>query len=198
MDARLRSQSSVRSGCNIVATIPHPGYGKIGDTIDLVTNFVELRKAATSDVLIWQYEVKITGKAPELMVEDKQNAFWDFVQQRPNIFKDPNSLAFNGEVCIRLFSTNVLSKVGVEIRQVGLTKLAFKKPLYQTLSAEKCHKPIEMVNVILSQSQVCPLTEKAGKFCTIDGIVFKVASKKAVALNFGVEARRGLYMKAGI
>ncbi|CDW54047.1 PAZ and Piwi domain containing protein [Trichuris trichiura] len=216
MDAKSYDESPRHDECEAAEIATHAEYGNVGDVIALVTNFVELKKIVTSEIVIRQYDVKITGKETKLTKEDKQNAFWTFVQQYPKTFTDPFSLAYDGqsillvndssenkefeilkgEVCVHMLHTHYPVGLTVEARKVGLTKLKFKNELHQSLPAEAAQRSIQMLNTILSQGRLCPLTAKPESFCVIDGTIFEVASK--IDLKGGAEIRRGLFTEAKI
>ncbi|KHJ48665.1 PAZ domain protein [Trichuris suis] len=218
MDAKSYDESSCHDECETAEIAACDKYGKAGEAITLATNFVELKKIVTSDIVIQQYDVKITGKETKLTREDKQNAFWTFVQIYPNTFSDPFGLAYDGqsillvndnsankdfeilkgEVCVHMLHTRCPVGLTVEIRKTGSTTLAFKNELHQSLPAEARQQSIQMLNTILSQGRLCPLTAKPESFCPIDGTIFEVASKIRIGAKVGAEIRRGLFIEAKV
>uniref|UniRef100_A0A5S6Q8F1 Piwi domain-containing protein n=1 Tax=Trichuris muris TaxID=70415 RepID=A0A5S6Q8F1_TRIMR len=219
MASDSNDQSSSFSDLSLVDLSRRPDYGRQGTRIDLVSNFVELKKVASGTLFVSQYHVDVAHEKVKLTRDDKRRVFWKFVKEMPNIFKDPFGVAYDGESIVftrdslpikdnevieqqvkaRLLRATRLVDVHVALKKSGQVRLAFKDARTRGGSALDIEQtPIQVIDVILSQGRACTLVGRSEKFCVVGNNAFEVPQKNGANLHFGMELWRGLFMSARV
>uniref|UniRef100_A0A5S6QUJ1 Piwi domain-containing protein n=1 Tax=Trichuris muris TaxID=70415 RepID=A0A5S6QUJ1_TRIMR len=216
--------SSSLSDLSLVELIARPNYGTEGSRIDLVSNFVELKKVVSGDIFVTQYHVDIEHEHVKLTKDDKRRVFWKFVKEMPDIFNDPYGVAYDGESIVftkdslpikqnetveRLLQVQVVRAnrpldVQVTLKRSGQVQLIFKSrssgggAVSGGAPSEIEQTPIQVVDVILSQGRACTLVAQSDKFCIVGNSAYEVPTKCGVNLYFGMELWRGLFLSARV
>ncbi|CDW57277.1 PAZ and DUF1785 and Piwi domain containing protei n [Trichuris trichiura] len=196
-----------------------PDYGSEGRRIQLVSNFVELKKKATGLIEVVQYHVEIASDKVRLTREDKRTVFWKLVKETPKVFAKPFSMAYDGEtlvfsrealpikenetfegqVKIQVLRSNRPIDIQVRIKKSGIVKILFKDPKSGgALPTDMEKTPIQVIDLILAQGRVCSLVNRSKRFFLIANSAYEVPERGGVNLKFGVELWRGLFMSARV
>ncbi|KHJ44332.1 piwi domain protein [Trichuris suis] len=207
--------SSSVSGLTISDLIGRPDYGTEGKKIQLVSNFVELKKVAKGLIEVIQYRVDMATDKVKLTRDDKRDIFWKFVKENPKVFTKPFGMAYDGEallfsreplaikehatfegqVKVQVLRSNRPIEVQVGVRKTGMVKLIFKD---SKSGKESEQSPIQVVDVVLAQGRACTLVSRSERFCIVGNNAYEVPARSAVNLKFGVELWRGLFISARV
>ncbi|KHJ42748.1 PAZ domain protein [Trichuris suis] len=211
--------SSSLSELTISDLVSRPDYGTEGNKIQLVSNFVELKKVASGLIEVVQYHVDIACDRVKLTRDDKRSTFWKFVKENPKVFAKPFGMAYDGEslvfskealpikendtfegvVNVQVLRSNRPVEIQVRIKKSGLVKLLFKDPKSGGgLTTDLEQTPIQVVDVILAQGRVCTLVDRSERFCLVGNSAYEVPTRSGVNLKFGVELWRGLFTSARV
>ncbi|KFD57119.1 hypothetical protein M513_02004 [Trichuris suis] len=207
--------SSTVSELTISDLIGRPDYGTEGKKIQLVSNFVELKKVAKGLIEVIQYHVDMATDKVKLTRDDKRDIFWKFVKENPKVFTKPFGMAYDGEallfsreplaikehatfegqVKVQVLRSNRPIEVQVGVRKTGMVKLIFKD---SKSGKESEQSPIQVVDVVLAQGRACTLVSRSERFCIVGNNAYEVPARSAVNLKFGVELWRGLFISARV
>ncbi|CDW59861.1 PAZ and DUF1785 and Piwi domain containing protei n [Trichuris trichiura] len=211
--------SSSVSELTISNLIARPDYGTEGKRIQLVSNFVELKKVAAGVIEVVQYHVDIDSDKVKLTRDDKRSIFWKLVKENRKVFTKPFSLAYDGEallfskeplpikenaafeseVKIQVLRSSRPIEVKVSIKKSGSVKLIFKDQKSGVgLSPDSEQSPIQVVDVVLAQGRACTLVSRAERFCVVGNSAYEVPARSGVNLKLGVELWRGLFISARV
>ncbi|KHJ46927.1 PAZ domain protein [Trichuris suis] len=211
--------SSSVSELTISDLIARPDYGTEGKKIQLVSNFVELKKVATGLIEVVQYHVDMVSDKVKLTRDDKRDIFWKFVKENPKVFAKPFSMAYDGEallfskeplpikehatfegqVMVQVLRSNRPIEVQVGVKKTGMVKLIFKDTKSGGgLPTESEQTPIQVVDVVLAQGRACTLVSRSERFCIVGNSAYEVPARSGVNLKFGVELWRGLFISARV
>ncbi|KFD48363.1 hypothetical protein M513_10775 [Trichuris suis] len=211
--------SSTVSELTISDLIGRPDYGTEGKKIQLVSNFVELKKVAKGLIEVIQYHVDMATDKVKLTRDDKRDIFWKFVKENPKVFTKPFGMAYDGEallfsreplaikehatfegqVKVQVLRSNRPIEVQVGVKKSGMVKLIFKDPKSGGgLPTESEQTPIQVVDVVLAQGRACTLINRSERFCIVGNNAYEVPARSGVSLKFGVELWRGLFISARV
>ncbi|CDW60443.1 Piwi and PAZ and DUF1785 domain containing protei n, partial [Trichuris trichiura] len=196
-----------------------PDYGAKGEKIHLVSNFLELKKVTSGLIEVVQYHVEINIDKVKLSRDDKRRIFWKLVEETPDVFTNPFSMAYDGEallfskeplsmkgegifkkqVEVQLMCSNRPVQVGVSINKSGMVRIIFKDPMSDGgLPTDSEHTPVQVVDLILAQGRACTLVSRSERFCVVGSTAYEVPTRSGVNLKFGVELWRGLFISARV
>uniref|UniRef100_A0A5S6QD81 Piwi domain-containing protein n=1 Tax=Trichuris muris TaxID=70415 RepID=A0A5S6QD81_TRIMR len=205
---------SVPNGEILTGVIGRPDYGSEGVQIDLISNFIRLKKTVQRDIVVTQYSVDINNDKVKVEMEDKLIAFWRLVETMPNIFTNCFGLAYDGDsvlftehplflpddmleetVDIRLVhdADQTTRRIKISIKMCGPIKVKFKKPLVGISDRKTA---IQVVNVILSQGFTCPFARRWKQSYVIGRTNYLLPPTQGVSSNGAVEIWSGLYASA--